>query len=279
VLHLCAIDTEEQRMAAEQHEQPEELDLYQDPLEPFTPLETALSVLRWGVGLAHLGSWLGLFVVLDRTVISGRRFDQLGKFVCRRVTGLAGIRVRQHGLEHLQPGAAYVFCINHVSLMDLFVVFQSIPYFHRSFQDARHFKIPVYGGCIRVFGQIPVDRKDKALNRAAYARAAQMLRAGDSFVVFPEGHRTRDGRLGPFHLGAFRLAIDAGVPVVPMVLRGLRNICPAEDWRLRGGDVDVIFGEPLPGAGLTEADAPGLRDRTRAAMNELMREGARPGRR
>lgn len=251
----------------------EELDLYEDPLDPFTAADTLRSLALWGVGLTHLSGWLGLFVVLDRTFISGRRFDRLGKFVCRRVTDLAGIRVQRHGLHHLEPGKSYVFCINHVSLLDLFVVFQSIPYFHRSFQDVSHFKIPVYGGCIRVFGQIPVDRKNKELNRQAFARAVEMIHSGDSFVVFPEGHRTRDGRLGSFYPGAFRLAIQAGVPVVPMGLRGLRNICPSTDWRIRPGTVDVLFGEPIPTADLAEEEAPALGQRARAALNDLLARG------
>lgn len=251
----------------------ETLALHKEPLHPFSRLETATSVLRWTLGVAHLGGWLGAFLVLDKTVLSGRRFDALGKFVCRRVTDLMGIRVKQHGLTQLRAGASYVFCVNHTSLLDLFVVFQSIPYFHRSFQDASHFKIPVYGGCIRVFGQIPVSREDKELNRRAQARAREMLQSGESFVVFPEGHRTRDGRLGQFHLGAFRLAVDAQVPIVPVGVRGLRNLCPAGDWRIRGGRVDVLFGAPIPTAGLDAAAAYELSLRTRAAMNALLASG------
>lgn len=251
----------------------EKLDLYQDSLEPFSAMDSVLSVPRWALSAGHLGAWLSTFVVLDKTIISGKHFDKLGKFVCRRVTGLLGVKVRQHGLHHLKSGAAYIFCINHVSLLDLFVVFQSIPYFHRSFQDISHFKIPIYGGCIRVFGQIPVDRKNKALNEQAVARAVEMIQGGDSFVVFPEGHRTRDGRLGPFYPGAFRLAARAGVPVVPMGLRGLRNICPAGDWRIRPGTVDVLFGEPISTTGYTLEDVQELSDRCREALNELMARG------
>jgi len=252
----------------------ESLTLYEDPLRPFSPLETLASIPIWAVGLTHLSSWLSLFILLDKTIMSGRRFDQLGKFVCRRVTDLAGIKVRRHGLHHLQPGASYVFCINHVSMLDLFVVFQSIPFFHRSFQDVSHFKIPVYGGCIRVFGQVPVDRRNKELNRRSFARAVEMIHSGDSFVVFPEGHRTRDGRLGPFHAGAFRLAIDAQAPVVPMGMRGLRNVCPSGDWRIRPGTVDVLFGEPIPSEGLSQDDVPDLARRTRAALNAVLAAGA-----
>ena len=251
----------------------EELELYQDPLRPFSLKESVFSLAIWGASAVHLGAWLSSFIVLDKTVLDGSRYDVFGKFVCRRVTGLAGIEVQRYGMHHLKPGASYIFCINHVSAFDLFVVFQSIPYFHRSFQDISHFKIPIYGGCIRVFGQIPVDRSDKALIREAFARATEMLHGGDSFVVFPEGHRTRDGRLGPFYPGAFRLAVQAGVPVVPMGMHGLRNVCPAGDWRTRPGRVNVLFGEPIPTEGLGPQDVDDLRRRTRAALNDLMARG------
>ena len=150
------------------------------------------------------------------------------------------------------------------------MVFQSIPYFHRSFQDEAHFKIPIYGGCIRVFGQVPVRRKDKAFNKIAFEKATEMIHGGDSFVVFPEGHRTRDGRLGPFYPGGFRLAKQAEVSVIPMAMKGLRNGCPAGDWRLRPGRVDVLFGEPIPhDAGEPEE----LARLARAALNDLLAKG------
>lgn len=243
--------------------------MHQEPFTPFTARETALSVPRWLVSLAHLGGWLLVFQLLDRTVLPGQRFDRLGKFVATRVTDLAGVRVVRHGLHHLAPGASYVFCINHVSLLDLFVVFQSIPYFHRSFQDARHFRIPIYGSVIRVFGQLPVARGDKELNRRSFEQALEKLRAGESFVVFPEGHRTRDGRLGPFYPGAFRLARAAGVEVVPMALRGLRNLSPAHDWRTRPGRVDVIFGRPIP----LRDDLEALAEEARLALDDLLARG------
>ncbi len=245
----------------------EERDLHLEPLEPFSLFETVRCVPMWALSLAHLGSWLGAFVVLDKTILQGTRYDKWGKFVCRRVTRLLGIEVVQHGLERLEPGASYIFCINHVSLLDLFVVFQSIPYFHRSFQDETHFKIPVYGGCIRVFGQVPVRRGDKEFNNIAFQKATDMLHSGDSFVVFPEGHRTRDGRLGKFYPGGFRLAKQAEVSVVPMAMKGLRNVCPAGDWRVRPGRVDVIFGEPIShDAGEPEE----LAEISRRALNELL---------
>lgn len=248
--------------------------LYQDPLVPFTPLDTARSLLLWPVALAQMAGWLPVFWLLDRTVLPGRRIDRLARLVCRLGTASVGIRVRQHGQDNIQPGQGYLIALNHVSLLDTPVLVQSVPIFARSFQEAIHFKIPLYGSFVRIMGQLPVDRRDKALNQRSYDQALAMLREGHSFAVFPEGHRTRDGRLGPFFAGGFRLAIEAGVPVLPVCSRGLRNLCPAKEWRMRPGEVDVFFGEPIPTTDLTLEDAQALADRTRTAMNRLLLDGS-----
>jgi len=251
----------------------EEPELYQDPLVPFTALDSVRSVALWPVALSQMAGWLPLFWLMDRTLLPGRRIDRLARLVCCVGTRSVGIRVRQHGAYNIQPGQAYLICLNHVSLLDTPVLVQSVPIFARSFQEAVHFKIPLYGSFVRIMGQLPVDRHDKALNQRSYEQALQMLREGQSFAVFPEGHRTRDGRLGPFYAGGFRLAIEAGVPVLPVVSRGLRNLCPAKEWRIRPGKVDVLFGSPIPVQGLTPGDADTLAGRSRAAMNRLLLEG------
>jgi 1-acyl-sn-glycerol-3-phosphate acyltransferase len=248
-----------------------DLDLYQDPLRPFGPADTLRSLALWPIAIAQMGAWLPVFWLLDRTVLPGRRIDALARHVCRSITLGVGIRIEQRGLHLLDRKGRYVFCLNHVSLLDTPVLVQSLPVHSRSFQDASHFRIPLYGSFVRIMGQLPVDRRDKALNERSYARALEMLRSGSSFCVFPEGHRSRDGRLGRFYLGGFRLAIQAGVPVVPVCSRGLRNLCPAEEWRLRPGRAEVLFGEPIPTEGLELADAPALALRTRRAMNTLLR--------
>ena len=247
-----------------------EEDLYVDPLIPFTTKDTVVSLLLWPLVGSNILFWLGLFVLLDRTLLPASRMDRLVRFANRRVTDLAGLRVKRHGLQHLQEGCSYVFCLNHVSLLDTPVMVQSIPFFTRAFQDSRHFSIPVYGTFCKILGQLPVEQGNRELNDRSYSRAREMLQQGHSFAVFPEGHRARDGRLGEFYSGAFRLAQEAGVAVVPVVSRGLRNLCPAKEWRFRPGRVDVLFGEPIPTAG---KDLEQLAEQTREAMNELLLNG------
>jgi 1-acyl-sn-glycerol-3-phosphate acyltransferase len=246
-------------------------ELYQDPLVPYTSWDTLRSCALWPVAGAQLLLWLPVFWALDKTLIPGRRIDRLARWVCRLGTRSVGIRVRVRGAHHFQRGVNYVMSLNHVSLLDTPVLVQAVPVFARTFQERAHFRIPVYGSFVRIMGQLPVNRDDRELNQRSYQQALEMLGQGDSFAVFPEGHRTRDGRLGQFYLGGFRLAIEAGVPVLPGCSRGLRNLCPAKEWRLRPGTVEVIFGEPIPTQGMTPDDAPQLAARTRAAMNDLLR--------
>ena len=250
-----------------------EENLYQDPLVPFTFKDTLLSLVLWPVTGVNILSWLVLFVLLDKTFLPARRMDRLARFANRWVTSFAGVRVVQHGLDRLRAGQSYIFCLNHVSLLDTPVMVQSIPFFTRAFQDIRHFSFPVYGTFCKILGQLPVERGNAELNERSYAQARERIQQGHCFAVFPEGHRSRDGRLSEFYEGGFRLAIEAQVPVVPVVSRGLRNLCPAREWRFRPGKVDVIFGEAMPTTGMTGDDLGRLAEKTREAMNELLLRG------
>ncbi len=250
---------------------PEKERPYQDPLRPFTAWDTALSLLLWLVGAVHLLLWLLIFLLLHLTVLPGRRMDRLVRFVNRRVTDLLGVRVEALGRAGLERERGYLFCINHVSLLDAPVVVQTIPFYSRSFQEAAHFRVPVYGWFMRIVGQLPVDRRDKELTARSFEAALAMLRRGDCFCVFPEGHRTRDGRLGRFYPGAFRLALTARAPIVPVAVRGLRDLCPAGEWRIRPGRVQVIFGQPIPVEGSEPEEE--LAARTWSAMNALLWNG------
>jgi len=214
--------------------------------------------------------WLLFLSVLDRTFWPAKRHNGIVRLANRMVTALIGVRVRQHSLSGLDPQHNYIFCMNHMSILDTPVLVQSIPFFTRAFQDIRHFKIPVYGSLCRMLGQLPVEKGNSELNESSHQQALEMLRRGGCFAVFPEGHRSRDGRLAAFYPGAFRLAIESQVPLIPVVTRGLRNLCPAKEWRLRPGKVDVLFGEPIPTTGLGADDMEALSRRTFDAMNELL---------
>ncbi len=172
----------------------QDLDLYQAPLTPFTFKDTLVSLGTWPVALGQMAGWLGAFALLDRFFIPGREIDRLARFVCKLGTLSVGIRVNAQGLENFKEGEAYVIAFNHVSLLDTPVLVQSVPVYCRTFQEMGHRRIPVYGDFVRLMGQLPVERGNQQLNDSSYGEALEMLGQGKSFGVFPEGHRTRDGR-------------------------------------------------------------------------------------
>jgi 1-acyl-sn-glycerol-3-phosphate acyltransferase len=246
------------------------------PAPVFGLRDTLRSVLLWSVAAPHLAAWTAFVVAVSRFTDT-RRVDRALKLMGRAVPALAGVKVAVRGREAIDPAGTYVYVVNHVNLMDMFVIYQAIPHYTRSLELAEHFSWPVFGPFITAAGQIPVDPKDKRVTAAGLKKAARMLREGDSLVVLPEGERTLDGTVGRFYPGAFRLALQTGRPVIPMAIRGGRAVNRRGDWRIRPGTMEVIFGAPVPVTGLTLRDADDLAARCRRIVIELLRGDRAPG--
>jgi len=246
------------------------------PQPPFGLRDSLRSAALWSVGVPHLAAWAA-FAIATSKVADLRRIDPAMKAMCRLVPRLAGIRVEVRGREALAEGASYVYVINHVNIFDMFVIYQAIPGYARSLEHVDHFGWPIIGPFITAAGQIPVDPDDARATARGLKRAAEMLATGDSIAVLAEGQRTLDGSVGLFFPGAFRLAIKAGVPIAPMAIRGGRAVSRRGDWRIRPGRVEVLFGAPLPTAGLALKDADTLAGRCRGAIIELLQGRCAPG--
>ena len=260
------------------HIDPDSPDFPGDPSpQPLLGLrDTLRSVLLWSVGVPHLAAWTA-FVAAVARLSDTRKIDRAIKLMCRAVPALAGVRVVVRGREVVDESSTYVYVVNHVNLMDMFVIYQAIPHYTRSLELAEHFSWPIFGRFITAAGQIPVDPNDKRLTARGLKKAARMLREGDSMVVLPEGERTLDGTVGRFFPGAFRLAIQTGRAVVPMAIRGGRAVNRRGDWRIRPGTMEVLFGAPISVGGMTPRDAEELAVRCRGVVIDLLRGDRAPG--
>jgi 1-acyl-sn-glycerol-3-phosphate acyltransferase len=238
--------------------------------------DTLRSVALWSVGVPHLAAWTAFTVAVSRFTDT-RRVDRLIKAMCKAVPLLAGIRVEVLGKEVIDPRAAYVYVVNHVNLFDMFAIYQAIPQYTRSLELAEHFDWPLFGQFISAAGQIPVDPKDKRVTAKGLRKAAEMLRAGDSLVVLPEGERTLDGSVGRFYLGAFRLAIQTQKPVIPMAIKNGRTVSRRGEWRIRPGTMQVLFAAPVSTEDLELNDVGDLSERCRQIVIDLLKERRRPG--
>ena len=184
---------------------------------------------------------------------------------------LAGIRYKITGRENVPP-TAVVFCSNHESNVDPAVLFNGLhPMLHVLYK-AELRNVPLMRTVFDVGGFVPVDRGDRERAMASIARGAQSLRDGNSFLIFPEGTRSRTGALLPFKKGGFIMAIQAQVPVVPVAIRGGRNAMRKGSAIVRPVHVSVQIGRPVPTAGLTLDDRDDLIARVRAEVERLLQE-------
>ena len=144
-----------------------------------------------------------------------------------------------------------MFVANHASMIDIWAVFIAVPASFRFIAKKQLSFIPLFGWAMRAGRFIFIDRQNALAARRSMDEAARRIRAGQSVVIFPEGTRTRDGRLGAFKKGGFRLAIDSGADIVPIAIKGSRELMPRGAALIRAGTVRVELGEPIPAAGLT----------------------------
>jgi len=170
---------------------------------------------------------------------------------CRAAIRLAwlvlGYRLEVRGAEHLDGPGPRIYMSNHLSLIDGPLMCMLIPQPVRVILKSSVFRIPVLGPAMRYVGFVPVERRGGSAGRRSIALAARSIRLfGYSFLIYPEGTRSRDGRLGPFRRGGFFLAAQSGAPIVPVSIRGTYEILPRGGRLPRRGAVVVTFHRPRP---------------------------------
>jgi 1-acyl-sn-glycerol-3-phosphate acyltransferase len=160
------------------------------------------------------------------------------------LTHVSLVKVDVSGLEHIPAGTGIIFTPNHQSYLDIFILFK---YLHMPFRFVimrKLFKFPLLGSHIKKSGFISLDRKDRKKSVRTIHRIIDMLNSGESFVIFPEGRLTRDGKIGEFGRGASIIIQRSRKPVVPVAIDGTFNILPKGAWRLRGSNVSLKIGKP-----------------------------------
>ena len=186
---------------------------------------------------------------------------------------LAGIRYKVVGLENV-PDRAVVYCSNHESNVDPAVLFLGLHPMLHIFYKAELHKVPLMGLAFDIGGFVAVERNDRHKSFASVDAAALSLQQGNSFLIFPEGTRSRTGELLPFKKGGFIMALKAQVPVVPVAVSGGRASMRKGSAIVRPVTVTVRLGRPISTEGLTIDDRDLLIERTRTAVQDLLAQGS-----
>lgn len=177
-----------------------------------------------------------------------------------------GVRVVSEGLENVDPRQAYVFMSNHQSVMDIGAIVLTIPVKWRFVAKRELGRIPLFGWALANGGHIMIDRDDRTQAIRSLEAAAGRISAGTNVVVFPEGTRSPDGRLGRFKQGGFHLAIAAQVPILPVTVSGTRKLTPKRSLRIESGVAKIVYGVPIPTRGLAREDRHLLMEQVRKAI-------------
>ncbi|RNC63745.1 1-acyl-sn-glycerol-3-phosphate acyltransferase [Proteiniphilum sp. X52] len=176
---------------------------------------------------------------------------------------LALCRVKTRGHENLDRRQSYVFVANHQSAFDIFLVYGFLNQNIKWMQKQSLRKIPFVGFASEKAGHVFVDNTNPKARAASIKKAKEQIVDGVSMVIFPEGARTRSGKMGRFKRGAYCLAHDMGLPVVPLTINGAYDVLKRDGFRLRPGKMELVIHRPIPTASLAEAEIPGLIDKTR----------------
>ena len=201
-------------------------------------------------------------VILTLIDYSGNSTGRMTRVWAWIVLKIAGISVEIDGLDKLERGKSYVFISNHASLLDIPAVLYSLPFQLRFLAKKELYKFPVFGLALRMAGHIRIDRGNLESAVESLKKASvQLKKRKASAMVFAEGTRTLDGRVGRFKKGGIILAISMGIPIVPVSILGSRELAPKGDMMIKRGTIRLKVGNPVATEGRDISD-----------RNELVKE-------
>ncbi len=228
-------------------------------------------------GIFLVAFWFGSIGLFGPIVIWLARRTRNENFIYKPVglfvrLGLAivGVKLNVLGLERLDPAKTYMFTPNHQSLIDVAIFWiclgRNVAYLAK--KELTRNPVLRYG--FPVIGVVPVDRSNRTAAVNSARMATENLRRGKSYVVYPEGTRSPDGRLLPFKKGAFIMAMDAGVPVVPVTISGGTTVMPKGKISLLPATIRITVHDPIPVEGYSRANLADLIELTRARIESAL---------
>ena len=198
----------------------------------------------------------------------GRTMLRLGRLWVRAILATFRVRVEASGLENVPTHAPVILMSNHQSLVDIAAIVSTLPCTQswRFVAKKELARVPIFGQAIVASGHIIIDRGDRARAVESLRRAAEIIRAGTTVIVFPEGTRSPRGNLRAFKSGPFHLALEAQVPIIPVTVSGSQRITPKGQLIVHRGVVKIVYGKPIPTRGLSLDGRKELAGRVREAI-------------
>lgn len=237
-------------------------------------LQILLGIYKWIVVVPVVGvstlvfGWACLVLCLVMSPEKAGRWCGRTWARCNAYAALMGVAVE--GSQHIDPQRSCVVVANHQSQLDILVVYGWLNMDFRWVMKKELRKVPVLGVCCEKIGHVYIDRSDLSAARAALDNAKEKITGGTSIFFFPEGTRSRNGNLLPFKKGAFKMALDLKLPVLPVSIAGTHGILPPGTMRLKPGRVKLIVHPPVETAGYDATQIPALMTRCRETIESVL---------
>lgn len=236
-------------------------------------IRTISMLVFWGLALP-----LAALICFPWTFLTGdiRFLYWAGMGAAYAGARLAGIRAQTVGLDRLDPKRTYIFMSNHVSNIDPPIMLPLIPRRTSVMAKKELFDYPLLGKTMRLGSLVPVDRDNRDSGISAVRAATAVLRKGINMTIYVEGHRSFDGKLLPFKKGPFYLAVECGVPVVPVTISGSHYVMPKGRFAIKSGTVTLTFHPPIEPKDFGSRDE--LMKKVRRAIDSGLPEELQEGR-
>lgn len=241
-----------------------------------------LGTVRSFLSFLFLGAWTAVMVVLAVTasILKGdpEVFRRAQRTWARGLVRVWGVDVRVFGAETVDTSRSYVVMANHLSYVDIVALFLALPIIPGFLAKSELTKIPFLSQALRSGGHVVIERDQHASALQTLAKAAEEVRGGKTVLVFPEGTRGDSDTVGDFKKGGFHLAKSAGVPILPVGVRGSRSVFARGSLLVHPGVIEVHIGQAVPARDVAELEPSEMAARVRAEIMALAAMPARPPR-
>jgi 1-acyl-sn-glycerol-3-phosphate acyltransferase len=218
--------------------------------------------------------WVGLTtfffgviaVIVSFFTRTGNPVHVIARIWAQSILMVSRVHVSVGGLSNIEPGKSYIYMANHQSNFDIPVLLGYLPVQFRWLAKSELFKIPVFGRAMLGAGYVKIDRFNQESAFESINEAARKMKDGVSVMIFPEGTRSKDGSIRPFKKGGFVMAVDSGVPIVPVVIRGTWPIMAKSSLRINHGKVEMTLAKPIDTIGYSRETKEDLMERVRTAI-------------
>ena len=209
-----------------------------------------------------------LAIIVSFFTRTGNPVHNVARIWGQTILLISRVHVRVIGLSNIQPDKSYIYMANHQSNFDIPVLLGYLPVQFRWLAKAELFRIPVFGRAMLGAGYVKIDRFNQKSAFESISTAARRLKDGVSVMIFPEGTRSRDGSIRKFKKGGFFMAIESGVPIIPVILRGTWPIMAKSSLRINRGDVEMEIAEPIDTTGYSMETKQELMEAVRTVIRQ-----------